>query len=160
MSAKQTQDRKRGTSLNSATSVAFICDDSPALEQLVRRARYLEAVDRALQQLLGPSLAGHCRVANITPDSLVLQTASGAWGSRLRYLAPSILQQLSRQLGWRQVKHTKVQVRPEAFPDREQPVRRAHLSRESAALLRDVAESTEDPGLRDALLRLSQRGQT
>ncbi len=160
MSPIQYQARKCVPGLKSTKSVGSLCDGSPALEHLVRHARYLESVDHALQQLLGPSLAGHCRVANITRDSLVLQTASAAWGSRLRYLAPSILQQLSRQLGWRQVKHTKVQVRPEAFPDREKPDRRAHLSRESAALLREVAENTEDPGLRDALLRLSQRGQT
>ena len=50
-------------------------------------------------------------------------------------------------------------VRPEAFPEREQPIgRRAQLSRASAALLRDVAESTEDPALKAALLRLSRRG--
>ena len=126
----------------------------------MRRIRYLESVDEALQQLLGPSLAGHCRVANITRDSLVLQAASAAWGSRLRYLAPSLLQQLSKRLGWNEVKHTKVQVRPEAFPEREKPARRAHLSRKSAAMLREVAENTEDPRLRDALLRLSQRGGT
>ncbi len=126
----------------------------------MRHARYLESVDQALQRLLGPSLAGHCRVANIARETLVLQTASATWGSRLRYLAPSILQQLSKQLGWNQVRHTKVQVRPEAFPNREQPARRAHLSRKSADLLREVAESTEDPELRDAFLRLSQRGET
>ena len=160
MSPTQYQARNRVTGLKPTTAVGLICDDSPALEQLVRRARYLESVDDALQQLLGPSLAGHCRVANVTRDSLVLQTASAAWGSRLRYLAPGLLQQLSKQLGWRQIKHAKVQVRPEAFPDQEKPARRAHLSRESATLLREVAENTEDPALRAALLRLSQRGVT
>ncbi len=158
MSPPQYQARNRAAGHKPGTPVSLLCDDSLVLNQLVRRARYLESVDKALQELLGPSLAGHCRVANVTRDSLVLQTASAAWGSRLRYLAPSILQRLSKQLGWSRVKHTKVQVRPEAFPEREKPARRAHLSRESATLLREVAQNTEDPGLRDALLRLSQRG--
>ena len=126
----------------------------------MRRARYLETVDKALQQLLGASLAGHCQVANINGDTLVLQTASAAWGARLRYLAPSLLEQLSRQLGWDRVKQTRILVRPEAFPNRDKPARRAHLGPESAALLRDVAESTRDPALREALLRLSRRAKT
>ena len=149
--------RNRPPAASPAESVGRLCDDSPGLERLVRRVRYLETVDKALQQLLGSALAGRCRVANISHDTLVLQTASAAWGSRLRFLAPRLLEQLSRQLGWNRIKHTKVQVRPEAFPEHEQPTRRAHLSRESATLLRKVAENTEDPGLRDALLRLSRR---
>ncbi len=158
MTPAQYQGRNRLPPTKSAESVGRLCDDSPGLERLVRRARYLEMVDKALQQILGTSLAGHCRVANISRDTLILQTASVAWGSRLRYLAPRLLEQLSRQLGWDRIKHTKVQVRPEAFPQRETPARRAHLSRQSAALLRDVANGTEDPDLRDALLRLSRRG--
>ncbi len=141
-----------------AAPAAPLCNDSPGLERLVRRARYLESVDRALQQLLGSSLAGHCRVANINGDTLVLQTASAAWGSRLRFLGPRILQQLSRQLGWDRVQRVKVQVRPEAFPAREMPVRRPRLSAESAALLSQVAEATAHPALQEALRRLSRRG--
>ncbi len=138
-------------------TVARFCGDSPGLERLVRRARYLERVDKALQQLLGSPLAERCRVANINHDTLVLQTPSSAWGSRLRYLAPGILQQLSRQLGWDRIKHTKVQVRPEAFRPSAEPARRARLSRESAALLRQVAENIEDAALQDVLLSLSRR---
>ena len=138
-------------------TVARFCGDSPGLERLVRRARYLERVDKALQQLLGSPLAERCRVANINHDTLVLQTPSSAWGSRLRYLAPGILQQLSRQLGWDRIKHTKVQVRPDAFRQLAEPPRRASLSRESAALLRQVAESTKDAALQNVLLRLSGR---
>ena len=159
MSSVQYQGGNRAIGLKPTKSVGSLCDGSPALGYLVRHARYLESVDQALQGLIGPTLAGHCRVANVTGDSLVLQTASAAWGSRLRYLAPSILQQLSQQLGWSRIRHTKVQVRPEAFPDQEKPARRAHLTRKSADLLREVGENTEDLGLRDALLRLSRRGE-
>ena len=159
MSPAPYRDPRVAPSTEPAEPVGRLCGAAPGLERLIQRARYLESVDKALQQLLGSSLAGHCRVANINHDTLVLQTTSAAWGTRLRYLAPTLLQQLSRQLGWDRVKHAKVQVRPEAFPEREQPVRRrAQLSRESAALLRDVAENTGDPALKAALLRLSRRG--
>ena len=118
----------------------------------------LERVNRTLRGLLDPGLAEHCRVANVDRYTLVLQTDSSAWASRLRYLAPAILEKLAKKLGWKAVTHTKVLVRPELPPDRQPTARTAHLSQESASLLRDVALSIEDPRLREALLKLSRRG--
>ena len=140
------------------TVAGVLSDDRLVLGPLIRRARHLERVNRTLRGLLDPGLAEHCRVANVDRYTLVLQTDSSAWASRLRYLAPAILEKLAKKLGWKEVTHTKVLVRPELPPDRQPSARTAHLSRESASLLRDVALSIEDPRLREALLKLSRRG--
>ena len=97
-------------------------------------------------------------MANVDRNTLILQTESSAWASRLRYLAPAILEKLASRLGWTHVTQTKVLVRPPLPPDRCPSVQPAHMSPDSASLLREVAENTEDPALREALLRLSRRG--
>ncbi|WP_027080823.1 DUF721 domain-containing protein [Luteimonas mephitis] len=64
----------------------------------IRRAMWLDELDRRLSPLLPPSLAAHARLANVDGDRLVYLVDSPVWHARLR-LASSELIDAARSLG-------------------------------------------------------------
>jgi hypothetical protein len=64
----------------------------------IRRAMWLDELDRRLSPLLPPSLAAHARLANIDGDRLVYLVDSPVWHARLR-LASNELIDDARSLG-------------------------------------------------------------
>ncbi|MGN7724241.1 DciA family protein [Luteimonas sp. 22616] len=64
----------------------------------IRRAMWLDELDRRLSPLLPPSLAAHARLANIDGDRLVYLVDSPIWHARLR-LASNELIDAARSLG-------------------------------------------------------------
>ena len=77
-----------------ATEVA-LADETGAT---VRRALWLDALDRQLRPLLPPGLAPHCRLANVSGSQLVFLVDSPVWRARLR-LAEAELLDAARSIG-------------------------------------------------------------
>lgn len=57
----------------------------------IRRALWLDGLDRQLRPLLSPALAPHVRLANIERGRLVFVVDAPVWRARLRLAAPEIL---------------------------------------------------------------------
>ncbi|KAB8186313.1 DUF721 domain-containing protein [Lysobacter maris] len=64
----------------------------------IRRALWLDEVDRRLRPHLPPSLAPHARLANINHGKLVFVVDAPVWQSRLRMSAPELLN-VARSIG-------------------------------------------------------------
>ena len=64
----------------------------------IRRAMWLDELDRRLSPFLPPSLSAHARLANIDGDRLVYLVDSPIWHARLR-LASNELIDAARSLG-------------------------------------------------------------
>lgn len=64
----------------------------------LRRALQLDALEQQLRPLLPPSLAAHCRLANVTADKLVFLVDSPVWKAKLRLIAPQLVE-LARSIG-------------------------------------------------------------
>lgn len=75
------------------------CVPTPALDALlsgpsgdpVRRALWLDALDRRLQPLLPQGVAAHARLANVDGQRLVYLVDSPVWHARLRMAAPGLV---------------------------------------------------------------------
>ena len=71
----------------------------PALDALlavpagdpIRRALWLDGLDRRFRTCLPPSLAAHARLANIQDGRLVFVVDAPVWRSKLRLMAPELL---------------------------------------------------------------------
>lgn len=77
----------------------------PALQALigsgsdtVRRAQWLDVLDRQLRVHLDPALAAHARLANVDGTRLVFLVDGPVWHARLRLLSPELLAS-ARSLG-------------------------------------------------------------
>ena len=64
----------------------------------IRRAMWLDELDRRLSPLLPPSLAAHARLANVDGDRLVYLVDSPVWHARLRLASVQVLE-AARSLG-------------------------------------------------------------
>lgn len=111
----------------------------------LRRALWLDALDRQLRPLLPPHLAIRCRLANIRGEQLVFLVDSPIWHAKVR-LAETQLLDAARSIG---LKATAVTVKTASTPlhspiqqnrDRPRPVSEAtHKGlREALASLQDV----------------------
>lgn len=127
------------------------------LERLLDRAHRLDELDKRVRAQLPPSLAVHCRVANIRAGTLILQTESAAVHGKLRFLLPQLTRRLRAEAGLAELKGIELRVAPAAEMPSHGMERRAQLSEESAQLLKSSAEATTDPALRRALQRLAGR---
>lgn len=111
----------------------------------IRRAMWLDELDRRLSPLLPPPLAAHARLANVDGDRLVYLVDSPVWHARLR-LAANELVDVARSLGLdvtrlvvrttRQLPGAGVQPGPVAVP----------MSATARKALRDALASLRGPG--------------
>ena len=129
------------------------------LSQLVARAGRLERLRGRLKGQLPSGLAEHCQLANVRGDTAVVSCDSAAWGARLRYLEPQLLNTLNRVEGLA-LRRLRVKVHPAAAPRPEAPPpgHMPQLNEASADLLEATARGVDDAALSEALRRLARRG--
>ncbi|WP_430387807.1 DciA family protein [Dyella sp. 20L07] len=137
--------RRIGSGLKAVTEYGPIAS-------LARKARELDALDRALRQTLPSPLREQVRFANLKDGRLIFLAPSPALAARLRLLQTQILT-TARTIGT-YASSVTVKVVPlspaEIVPDQTKP-----LSPAAASHLRAAAASTSDPELRELFLELA-----
>ncbi|MDZ7735352.1 MAG: DUF721 domain-containing protein [Gammaproteobacteria bacterium] len=139
----------------STRNLGSLLRQNPRLGHLYAHARKLQQLQAVLDNHLPQPLASHCRVAALEHNVLTLHTDSPAWAAKLRFLTADIVKTLQNSNADVSVDTIRVKARPpETKP---QTVRSGtNLSPLTARLLRDIAETIDDPELRASLLRLSE----
>ncbi len=95
----------------------------------LRRAQWLDAMDRLLRPHLPPGLGAHARLANVRGDKLVFVVDSPVWHAKLRLAAP-VLVDAARSIG---LEVNDVGVRTTTAPLRPLPLAEARHAPMSAA---------------------------
>jgi hypothetical protein len=129
----------------------------PSLAPLLEHAARLDLLDRSLRDALPPTLAPHCRLANVRESHLVFVARSPAAASRLRLYA-AVLLDTARLATGQPLKELTVKVakRWESVATTAGP-NPAPLSTAAAAHLGTAASATGDPELRDLFRRLASK---
>ena len=134
---------------------AFLNDREGPLAGLSTHAAGISDLQKKLCSYLPGDLSEHVTVANFSSKSLCLHADSAAWATRLRFKIPELLHIVRNQCGLTSMQTIRIKVTPSQTRNTtldNRPV----LSEKTAHLLQDIGESTTDPELRDALLRLSR----
>ena len=144
---------------------------------LLSKTRHLSALTSILRETLPPQSHGHFHVTRIDQHTLYVVTDSPVWATRLRQLAPDLLQTLRQRseknapgragaLIPENLQHLRVSTRPTqaqvpaAARASSVPDRRRNISQHSAAMLAQTAEYINDDRLSAALRRLSRHQKT
>lgn len=127
------------------------------LDGLIRRGQQLQRLGALVSDVLGAEFAPHCQVANLRKHTLILSVRSAAWGSRLRYHVPRLLQQFRNDERLRNINEVAIRVQPAGVPLPPATPRRATMSRDAALCVRRCAESVSDQRLSAALEQLARR---
>jgi hypothetical protein len=125
---------------------------SAELAAVTRHAERLIELQHLLGAVMPPSLARHCRVANLKQGKLVLHAANPLVAAKLRQMIPSLAAAFSSR-GW-QVTAIQVGVQDYIAAPQQSAAGPSPLSRGARATLGALADATADPQLRDALQHL------
>jgi len=141
------------------------------------QAKKLSRYTQLLQQILPIECRNHVEVANIRNQNLMLITDSPVWTTRLRQLSPQILQFLRENSTNTDTSNNKTQIihhiqistrykannanqatahQRQASYEKKRP--QPHISKKSAELLSQSANSIDHQPLKTALLKVARHG--
>lgn len=83
-----------------------------ALDRLINRAALRESWTEQLRAVLPPSIAPHCRVADIRGDRLTIHVSDSSWATRLRFALPEVEKALGSLQDFVGVEEIRVRVGP------------------------------------------------
>ena len=144
----------RSNSPKSVQSLMSLGDGT--LSRLCTQANELSRANRLLTNLLPAPLSLHVQACAIHGDTLVLQTDSPVWSTRLRLEQQRLLAGIRALDNLSFINKMRVTVAVPATPGQQQQ-RTLRLSATAAKTLAQCAETQTDPALRAALIRLSRR---
>jgi hypothetical protein len=132
-------------------------DPNSVLAFIQSKVLQLTKLNQIWQAEISSDLAEHTRVANFRDGYLIIECASAAWATRLRYSLPDITQKLLKQPDLRDLTHIEWNIQPQFHTPNAQlsqlpPV----LSSASAELLKNAADNIQVKPLQEALLRIAQ----
>lgn len=125
------------------------------IADLYKKANTILEINNKLKKCLDPSLHDYFELANIKNDVATLLVCSSTWATRLRYNIPAILDAFNNQLNLTSIKTIRIKVK-KIIPTTDSEKEPLSLSKNSAQILIDVANNSEDPELRECLLKLSK----
>lgn len=109
----------------------------------LRRALWLDAMDRQLRPHLPPALASRCRLANVDGEHLVFLVESPVWHARVR-LAENQLLDAARSIGLKATRVTVKTATVRAHSPVPDETRRSAVSAATRKGLRDALDALKD----------------
>jgi hypothetical protein len=137
-------------------TITAICESHNQLNYLTERSQKLIQLNSVLQKVLPKQLYGRCRLANITKDSLVIQTDTAQCASLLRFDAPRICKAMNEHIN-HQVTRLNVKVNANIRYAQTAPKIERKLPISAAQSIKQMADVIEEGPLKSALNRLAQR---
>lgn len=131
--------------------------DNELLKDLTEKVYLLTALNEIFQEIIDPSLRGHCKVANVNNGQIIIEVASPAWGTQLRYRFPEILHQLRQRRGFEGLSGIDYYIKPQEVETKPKvkPTNNMRITKDSSEALKACAEDIEHPGLKNILEKLA-----
>lgn len=141
---------------NKLERINTVCKQNSQLAQLTQRVQRLNELNIIMQQTLPIQFAGHCHLANVTAEHIVIHTDNASLASLLRFQAPVLCKTLSEHLP-QAISKLDVKVRPSSTFLSSTPSSDITLPAQAAESLLQAADSIENGALKTALEKLAQR---
>jgi len=135
----------------------FLSGKTKKLAPLISEAKRLTQINIILNQSLDHELAKHIRVSRLENSQLRLIIDSPAWATRLRYKQSEIITRFQQHTTTKVIKTIHIKISPTTTAKITKPkVNNIELSHKSANQMLDEIEAISDPGLREALTRITR----
>lgn len=90
----------------------FLSPGPGQLGWIITQIHQLQQLTTVINDLLPPPLDGHCRVAALEGEAVILHADSAAWATRIRYQCGELAAALRARPGWHALREVRVKVRP------------------------------------------------
>jgi len=129
------------------------------LQSILAKVKQLTELNTHFVKYIDPNIAQFCYVANVINDRLIVIAADGSVATQLRFEAMELIRKFKADPLLKNIKHIESKVRPSFAPVKNtvNPRRPMQpMSTHTAELVNDIAETLEDPRLREALKRIAK----
>lgn len=134
------------------------------LHYLLSKIRENEVLNKHVIPMLDHEIRNGTQVVNTNNHQLILLTLNAAIATHIRFNKGSILAKFKKHPLLKRFTDIHCKVRPQTstyLPNRLNPTQKvkrkmALLSEETSAVILDIAESIEDPKLRDVMVRIAK----
>jgi len=141
---------------------AFIEYGGGDLQTVYAKIHVLQELNRKILIYLDKDMAKYCQVANLVGGKLTLIVANGSIATQLRFQVNDILRKFHQDSSLKHILSIEFKVRP--TQNQDSPRLRATtaknmpaLSPETADIVKTIAESIEDPVLKEVMARIAMR---
>lgn len=132
-------------------------DPESVLAFIQNKVLQLTTLNQIWKSILTHDLAEQSRVANFRDGYLIIECASAAWATRLRYLMPDITGKLLNYAELRDLTHIEWNIQPQFHtPHSHLSTTPLSVSPSSAQLLKNAADHIKIKSLQEALRRIAE----
>lgn len=135
------------------------------LQTILSKVKAINTLNQTIIPMLPANLQKYCQVANLSHGVLTILTSNGSAANELRYHLNDLLKKLHATHNLKHIREIQSKVRPSTQPvgvHRGKTTKLQHkpepLSEETAAILLEMAETIEDPGLREIMKNIARSG--
>ena len=144
---------------NKPLHFSTVCQANQQLQQITKRAQKLAQLNSILQEIFPSQFAGHCQLANMKDNKIIIHTENAAIASLLRFHSATICKTFSSELST-QIERVEVKVKPQHPTEKSAKSNMIDMSNNNAALIAQTAAGLDDGQLKTALHKLAKRGKT
>jgi hypothetical protein len=144
---------------------AFILNKGRDLQTVYTKVNLLEMLNHKVMAYLEPGMEKFCQVANLVGGKLTLIAANGSIATQIRFQTNDLLRKFRQDISLRHIVSIECKVSPAqnttsprltTKPLKNMPA----LSRQTADIVKTMAESIEDSALKEVMMRIAKRVKT
>ena len=130
-------------------------NNNDVLANLYRHSLEILKIQETIRLALGPPLAQHLHVANVSPDTIIIFTDSQAWATKLRFQTQDIINIVKKTTGYTRLESVRIKLSP-LLRTTTTPGSPLSISASTPRLLKKVAKNINDTAIQEALIKLSR----
>jgi hypothetical protein len=141
---------------------SFIENDSRDLQTVYAKINMLDQLSSKVMIHLDATIAKYCQVANLVNGKLTLIVANGSVATQLRFQVNDVLRKIRQDPSLKHITSIECKVRPSQNQissrlSTKAPKTMPALSAQTADIVKNIAESIDDPELREVMTRIAGR---
>jgi hypothetical protein len=145
----------------SKKTTAYLDSPDHELKSIFTRIKQLQTLQALVSPYLDDQIRPFCQVANLIGKRLILVVANGSIATQIRFQAVDLLRKFRQDPILAHIQDIQCKVSPTlataAHPPARKAVKMSPLSVETAEIVRGIADSLEDPALREIMRKIADK---
>ncbi len=127
-------------------------------QHVLQKVRQLQRLNEHFKAVIPENIRDLCYITNMQYDRITVVAANGSIATQLRFEGTDILRKLKNHDCFKYIKKIDCKVSPSlALPNKNPTGHQIKpLTKQSAQIIKDIADSIDDDRIRDALKRIAE----
>lgn len=143
---------------DSKKATDFLESKNGSMQTILFKVQLIQKLNAQFVKYIDANIAKYCQVANRVGSKLVIVVANGSIATQLRFLSIDLLRKFKSDAILNNITQIETKVRPNTVESasKKKAPGVAPLTKQTAQLIEDIAESIHDPRLREAMMRIAK----